>query len=302
MKRARLPALPTVPERFPAAFRTLLHELLARGRHRAQARTADQRARRAVLRQSGTFVGHRPYAPGDDLRRIDWAACARTGELFVKQLEEEERRTAVLVVNLSPRLLVGTGTRRLAMLRLAAVLGGLALHDLDGLSVMAPGAGPAACASFAGAAQLEALLAHLDALPFADAAPEAAVRLLLQRGFGGRVHWLSDFARPKQFEAPLAALRRRGAHVTGWLPSITEDSAAPRRGFVRVADPATGELLTVAIDEALAREFAVQLERLARQQQRLFALSGCELRRWPVPPPDAFDRADWRLVLQWCAT
>lgn len=302
MTRARLPLLPGVPERFPAPFRTLLHDLLARGRHRRPERTAEQRARRAVLRQSGTFVGHRPYVPGDDLRRIDWAACARTGSLFVKQLEEEERRTATLVLDLSPRLLVGPGTRRLAMLRLAAVLGGLALHGLDGLTVVAPGAGAAAATSFAGAAQLDALLAHLDALPIVDAPPEGAVRLLLQRGFGGRVHWLSDFARPKHFETPLAALRRRGARVTGWLPALAEDLKAPQRGYLRVVDPASGEQLTVAIDEAMASEFAQQLERLARQQQRLFAQSGCELRRWPAPPPDEYLRAAWRDVLVWCAS
>ena len=37
---------------------------------------------RASQRRGGSaeFLDHRPYAPGDDLRRVDWAAFARTGE------------------------------------------------------------------------------------------------------------------------------------------------------------------------------------------------------------------------------
>ena len=135
----KLPPLPSVPPRFPPAFRAVLHEVLARGPRMTGGRVEPVRARRAALSQSGTFVGHRPYAPGDDLRRIDWSAYARSGELFVKQLEEEERRTATLLLDLSPSLLVGTPPRRIAVLRLAAVVGGQALRHLDGLTVVGGG-------------------------------------------------------------------------------------------------------------------------------------------------------------------
>ena len=33
---------------------------------------------------SAEFQEHRAYAPGDDMRRIDWAAYARTGEPVLK--------------------------------------------------------------------------------------------------------------------------------------------------------------------------------------------------------------------------
>ncbi|HEX5050204.1 MAG TPA: DUF58 domain-containing protein [Planctomycetota bacterium] len=300
MKR-RVPALPEVPARFPPGFLTLLHELLAAGARLPGARIEQQRARRAALSQSGTFVGHRPYVRGDDLRRIDWAASARTGELFVKQLEEEERRTAVLLLDLSASLLVGSPPRRLAALRLAAVVGGLALRHLDGLTVVAPGAGARAITSFAGAGDLAALLQHLDTLPVADATPEAAITLLLQRGAGGRVHWISDFATPKALELPLAALRRRGALVTGWLPGIAEDVQAPRRGYVRLVDPETGEVVVVAVDDALAAELAHQLALLGRQQDRLFAQCGCPLVRWPSPADGDFRRMLFLPILARCA-
>ncbi|MEO6595509.1 MAG: DUF58 domain-containing protein [Planctomycetota bacterium] len=300
MKR-RAPSLPEMPARFPAAFTTLLHDLLARGAALPVARVEHQRARRAALSQSGTFVGHRPYVRGDDLRRIDWAASARTGELFVKQLEEEERRTATLLLDLSASLLVGTPPRRLAALRLAAIVGGLALRHLDGLTVVAPGAGARAVASFASAGDLAALLQHLDTLPIVDATPEAAIALLSQRRAFGRVHWISDFATPKALELPLAALRRRGAMVTGWLPGIAEDVQLPRRGYLRLVDPETGEVVVVAVDDVLAAEMKHQLELLGRQQDRLFAQCGCPLVRWPAPADGDFGRAPYQPILAWCS-
>ena len=300
MKR-RTRNLPAVPERFPRAFCDLLHDLLARGPRLPGGKTEHERSKRRVLSQSGTFVGHRPYVRGDDLRRIDWAACARTGELFVKQFEEEERRALTLLLDLSPSLLAGTTPRRLFMLRLAAIIGGLALRHLDGLTVIAPGAGGGAVASFEGPGELDALLAHLDALPVAPATAEAAIGVVLKRGVAGRLHWISDFVDPTSCELPLAALRRRGAAVTGWLPMLAEDRQAPVRGYLRLADLETGAELTIAVDQALAAEMQHQLELLARQQDRLFAQYGYPLRRWPVPAPADFQAASYQQIVQWCS-
>jgi uncharacterized protein (DUF58 family) len=297
----KLPGLPPVPARFPPPFRAALHEVLARGPRLAGGAVAPVRARRAALSQSGTFVGHRPYAPGDDLRRIDWAAYARSGVLYTKQLEEDERRTATLLLDLSARLLVGSPPRRLAMLRLAAIVGGLALRHLDGLSVVAPGAGQRSLATFEGTADLERLLQHLDELPIVTSTPQQAVELLLQRGVGGIVHWVADFADPGACELVLAAVRRRGGRVLGWLPALPEDTAAQARGYLRVADPATGEQFVVAVDAALAAALQRELDVLRRRQDRLFAQFGCGLLRWPVPAADDFRVRTYQELAVWCS-
>src|ERR1700722_6327767 len=39
---------------------------------------------------SAEFLEHRAYAPGDDLRRMDWLAFARTGEPVLKLFRAEE--------------------------------------------------------------------------------------------------------------------------------------------------------------------------------------------------------------------
>ncbi len=294
-------ALPTMPPPFPPAFAALLQALLGQPLSMHGAADERTRARRARLSQSGTFVGHRPYVRGDDLRRIDWAACARTGALFVKQLEEEERRTATLLLDLSPSLLVGLVPRRLAMLRAAAVLGGLALARLDGLTVVAPGAGDASIRPFVGLQSLGSLLRHLETLPIVATTPAAAATLVLQQRVPGRVHWLSDFAVPREVELPLFALRRRGAHVTGWLPELPEDRQAPQPGFVRVVDPESGAMLAVPIDAAFAAELQRQLAALALAQDHLFSQAGAQLVRWPAHVADDMQVAAWLPFLTRCA-
>jgi uncharacterized protein (DUF58 family) len=45
------------------------------------------------------FADHRPYAPGDELRHLDWSAYARSGKLFVKEFERRDEYSIVIVVD-----------------------------------------------------------------------------------------------------------------------------------------------------------------------------------------------------------
>ncbi|MCI1692808.1 DUF58 domain-containing protein [Aneurinibacillus aneurinilyticus] len=50
----------------------------------------DAKSRRnARLTSTEDVIGHRLYAPGDDVRSVDWNAYARTGQLHVRQSMEE---------------------------------------------------------------------------------------------------------------------------------------------------------------------------------------------------------------------
>lgn len=295
-------ALPPVQEPFCAAFRALLPGLLA-ARGPIEADRAERlRARRARLSQSGTFVGHRRYERGDDLRHLDWSAYARTGALFTKQLEEEDLRSVTVAVDLSPSLLAGAPQRRVGALRLGAVLGGLALARLDGVAVVAPGA-PQPLRRFAGPAQLPAMLEHLRELPVTPVEPAAVGAEVLATGGVGRLHWISDFAPPEPFERPLGALRRRGARVTGWLPVLPEDDAPPSGGYLNVVDPEGGRELAVPVDHALHDELRRQLQALQRRQRQLFHEVGAPLVRWAFAdrPVEAPLLADHVPIVSACA-
>ena len=47
------------------------------------------------------FTEHRPYMPGDEIRRIDWKAYAKTDRFYVKQYEEETNLKAYLILDAS---------------------------------------------------------------------------------------------------------------------------------------------------------------------------------------------------------
>jgi uncharacterized protein (DUF58 family) len=50
---------------------------------------------------SSEFAHHRPYAPGDPLRHLDWRVYARTGRYYLKQYEAETDFTAHLLLDAS---------------------------------------------------------------------------------------------------------------------------------------------------------------------------------------------------------
>ena len=59
--------------------------------------------------QSVEFLQHREYAPGDDLRHVDWKVWARQDRLYVKQFEEETNLRATLLVDVSSSMAYGNG-------------------------------------------------------------------------------------------------------------------------------------------------------------------------------------------------
>lgn len=50
---------------------------------------------------SPEFAAYREYAPGDDLKRLDWRAFARSNRYFIKQYEEESNLRCTIVLDAS---------------------------------------------------------------------------------------------------------------------------------------------------------------------------------------------------------
>jgi len=83
----------------------LLREALLRGRRRPRRRGAGSPT---LFRGDGyEFVELREYAPGDDVRRIDWAATARTGVLQSRVILEDVALTLAAFVDSSPSMQAG---------------------------------------------------------------------------------------------------------------------------------------------------------------------------------------------------
>lgn len=277
-------------EPFGPAFRRLLAEILERAPRLRGAPDRDPRARRRVMAQSGVFAGHRVYGPGEDLRFLDWNVYARTGELFAKVLEEEERRTLAVCVDCTPSMATGEPDRFVGALRLAAILGGLALVGLDGVHLVG---GDERLHSLQGAAAVPRMLDTLARFRPCATDPVRAVRAPLEHGTFGRLCWISDFAEPERCVPALTLLRRAGRRCVGWLPMLPTDRAPQARGWVRWVDPETGDEEVILVDRALREAMADELRLLAHRQDAVFRAAGLPLVRFPLPSADDFRLTSW---------
>src|SRR5690349_5712162 len=61
------------------------------------------------LGASMDFAEHRPYMPGDDLRRIDWRLFGRSDRYFVKEFEADTNTNLLLVLDVSGSMGFGSG-------------------------------------------------------------------------------------------------------------------------------------------------------------------------------------------------
>ncbi|TPV95744.1 MAG: DUF58 domain-containing protein [Myxococcales bacterium FL481] len=83
---------------FPASLLAALRQRsLATPLRTSGARHGHHRSQRAGVGLE--FRDHRPYVPGDDLRRLDWRAAARHDRLILRQQEAEQELTATVLLD-----------------------------------------------------------------------------------------------------------------------------------------------------------------------------------------------------------
>lgn len=85
------------------------------------------------------FHGHSPYTPGEDIRRIDWKAYARTENLYVKDFTEERQAHIRVLLDSSASMDFGRPGKWGYALKLALGLAYLALRQGDRLTFAAAG-------------------------------------------------------------------------------------------------------------------------------------------------------------------
>jgi uncharacterized protein (DUF58 family) len=85
------------------------------------------------------FAEHREYAPGDDLRYLDWKVFGRTDKYYLKQFEEETNLVCHLLLDASESMCYRSAGAPMSKLdyarRAAAALAYLVLHQQDGVGV-----------------------------------------------------------------------------------------------------------------------------------------------------------------------
>ncbi len=93
--------------------------------------------------QSVEFAEHKEYAPGDELKHLDWKAYGKFDKFYVKRFEHETNLRAVMVVDTSGSMGYGSGS--LTTLDVAKVLAATISHllvrqqDAAGVSLVSGG-------------------------------------------------------------------------------------------------------------------------------------------------------------------
>jgi uncharacterized protein (DUF58 family) len=87
------------------------------------------------------FDEHRPYRPGDDVRRIDWNVTARFRQPFVRETHAERELNVVVALDLSSSMAFGTTAldKKELMIYIAACFGFSAAADQINLGLLAFG-------------------------------------------------------------------------------------------------------------------------------------------------------------------
>jgi uncharacterized protein (DUF58 family) len=241
----------------------------------------------------------RAYEPGDDVRHLDAAATARTGQPHVRLHVPERALTTWIVLDLSPSRAFGTAHRLKADVAegVALVLARLAVKRAGSVGVVAFGAGAPIVVqprgSRPGIIAVHNLLAAgvgRDGQSDPDALGTALQRLLAVAKRPGLVAVVSDFRDQLDWTRPLAAVAGRHCAVAIEVHDPRE-AALPAVGRIAVVDPESGRRLEVDTSSARVRARFEQLERDRRERLAR------ELRRLHVTHVGLDTGADWLLEL-----
>lgn len=84
------------------------------------------------------FAGHREYAPGDELKHIDWKVWSKTDRLYIKEYETETNLKSTLIVDCSKSMgYAGDGWRKFDYASTAAAsLAHLLQHQGDSVGMV----------------------------------------------------------------------------------------------------------------------------------------------------------------------
>ncbi len=203
------------------------------------------------------FAEYREYHPGDDFRRIDYAALARLDQLLVRLYEAEDDLTLRLLVDTSASM--ATGDKMAQARRIAAALGFVALVRRDAVTVHTLPATRHA-PRFTGRHAANALFDHLAALEPAGNTPVvAAARDLLARpGPPGLTVLVSDLL-TAEWEDGVTRLPARGGDLTVVHLLAAEEVRPDLVGDLDLVDSETGSRVPVSLSPDALRRY----ERLA---------------------------------------
>lgn len=227
------------------------------------------------------FADYREYAPGDDLRRVDWNVYARLGHLVVKRYEVEQNLDLMLLVD---RSLSMHGAKARRARRMAGALGYIALAHLERVQLgWLPALAGLPFSEHSGRGRATALIEELAEVPEEGQTDlrAAVTRVLSATRRRGLAVVISDFYDPAGAVEALSRMRARGLDVLALHIVDDADVEFELGESLRCVDRETGQEVLVDV----TREF---LDRLVKAWHRRAE----SLERWCVSREVLYQRSD----------
>jgi len=273
---------------FPPALRARIARVIA-ALAKPVARLGEGKLEQAGLRGAREFAGHAPYAPGDDLRHVDWAAYGRLGKLYVRQFERERDVSMTIALDFSRSMLDfdwhapdSQSASKLAQIaQIAACISNSAL--LQGVSVRLATQG--ASQRFDKAASMPALYAWLSRAALnatRNDHPTNGERYLAElarsirqaRSGAERVLVLSDLMEAATSAGEFLPLLRGGGKL-GLICVLSPSELHPEaRGATRLISRETSDELSLTIDSAALTRYQRELAKHLDTWRELIAARG----------------------------
>lgn len=240
---------------------------------------------RGLVPGHGTELGEtRRYAPGDDVRRIDWNVTARLSEAHIRQTIAERELQTWLLVDRSSRLDFGTARceKRDLALAAAAAVGFLTSRDGNRIGAVLAGRGDSEVIPAKGSRKhLLRLLHHIAETPRDDDSgvtdlTDGLARLATLARRRGLVAIISDFHVAPGWEQAVAIAARRHDVLAVQVVDPREFEM-PNVGLITIRDPATGEEREIRSNKASVRKaFADAAEERQQHLATTFRRAGID--------------------------
>jgi uncharacterized protein (DUF58 family) len=213
---------------------------------------------------SSEFADFRDYAPGDDLRRVDWNAYARLDRLFLRLYSAEEVATLTLLLDRSHSMAFGEPPKALTAARLAAIFAYIALHGHDHVAVAGwSTAFDVYLPPQFGTRSIPRVWRFIESM-MERPAGGTDVGVLRREGpyrrRGGLAIVLSDFLTESDWRGGLLGLRAANQEVTAVQILAPDELDPDLQGDWALRDVETGHTLEVTGSSRLLREYRAALK------------------------------------------
>ena len=256
----------------PSSERVALADLYELHIHREQRQGRNGEVLGRGAGTSTDFLDHRPYNPGDDIRRIDWGAYARTDQLLLKRFQEEIRPMVEIWLDNSSSMRISEEKAQLALdlgcffSRVCQNIGIDHRIRLLGEGTSQPDQLFAGDISFSGREDLGTSIQ----------------REQLSIARGAHVIVLSDFLSPHDPQRVVSGVMNRAATMTIIQILGSEDLDIEEGSSILLQDSESGEMIEIDLDATSIASYHRRLSQLQDDLERELFHRGGHLSVWPA--------------------